>query len=115
MIHTQLGNEADGWAGNGLMGAVSLEEGKIHLTIHEQTSRGEEVAVVTHELKNCFDSIDTAFAMNVGQGLGLPVEVAECKKHTSSKHTKLFSFSGCTDGDWIVAREEVFQGSHRRF
>ena len=97
------------------MGAVSLQEGKIHRTIHEQTSCGEEVAVVTHDLKNCFDSIDTTFAMNVGQGLGLTVEVAECIKHISSKHTKLFSFSGCTDGDWIIAREGHFQGSHRRF
>ena len=80
MIHSELGNEADGWAGNGLVRAMILQEGKVHLTIHEQTSCGEEVAVVTHDLKNCFDSIDTTFPMNVGQGLGFPVEVAECKK-----------------------------------
>ena len=109
MIHSQFGNETDGWVRNGLMGAVSDEEDKIHLTIHEQTSCGEKVAV--SDL-----TIDTTFAMNVGQCLGLPVEVAKCIKHICNPNIlRLFSFSGCTHGDWIIARERLFKGTHRRF
>ena len=53
--HSQLSTWAAGWAGNGSMGAVGDVYDRIHLSVNEQKSCGEGVAVVTQDFETCFE------------------------------------------------------------